>query len=192
MKIVLASGSPRRKELLSYITEDFIIDVSDIEEIVPENIESMGVSVYLAKKKAESVAKKYGDDCLIIGCDTSVILDDEIMGKPSDEKQCREYLEKLSGKMHLVTTGCCLIMNGVCLSFTETTEVYFRKLTDEEISDYIATGEPFDKAGGYGIQGKGSLLIEKINGDYFNVVGLPISRLNLKIKSLMKGNLKNE
>ena len=191
MKIVRASGSPRRKELLSYITEDFIVDASDIEEIVPKNIGAIGVSDYLARKKAESVAKKYDADCLIIGCDTSVILDDEIMGKPSDEKQCREYLEKLSGKMHLVNTGCCLIMNNFCFSFTETTEVYFRKLTDEEISDYIATGEPFDKAGGYGIQGKGSLLVEKINGDYFNVVGLPISRLNLKIKSFMEGKYRN-
>ena len=113
------------------------------------------------------------------------------MGKPSDEKQCREYLEKLSGKVHIVATGCCLILNGVSRKFTELTKVYFRKLSDSEISDYIATGEPFDKAGGYGIQGKGSLFIEKIEGDFFNVVGLPVCRLNTEI-SLMKGTLKNE
>lgn len=190
MKIILASGSPRRKELLSYITEDFEVSVSDVEEIIPENMKPLEASEYLAELKAKSVAEKYPDS-LVIGCDTSVILDDEIMGKPSDEKQCREYLEKLSGKVHIVATGCCLILNGFSRKFTELTKVYFRKLSDSEISDYIATGEPFDKAGGYGIQGKGSLFIEKIEGDFFNVVGLPVCRLNTEI-SLMKGTLKNE
>ena len=185
MKIILASGSPRRKELLSYITEDFEISVSDVEEIIPENINPLKASEYLAKLKAENVSEKYPDS-LVIGCDTSVILGSEIMGKPMDEKQCREYLEKLSGQVHTVATGCCLVFNGISKTFTELTKVYFKNLTDSEISDYIATGEPFDKAGGYGIQGKGSLFIEKIEGDFFNVVGLPVCRLNTEI-NLLKG-----
>lgn len=184
INIILASGSPRRKELLSYITENFQTITSNIEEIIPENINPLKASEYLAQLKAQNIADKYHDS-LVIGCDTSVIIDGEIMGKPADENQCREFLEKLSGKMHIVTTGCCLILNGISKSFTESTEVCFRNLTSDEISGYIASGEPFDKAGGYAIQGKGSLFIEKINGDFFNVVGLPVCRLNLEIKSIM-------
>lgn len=188
MKIILASGSPRRKELLSCITENFEVSASDVEEIIPENINPLEASEYLARLKAENVAEKFPDS-LVIGCDTSVILDGEIMGKPADENQCREYLQKLSGKSHIVATGCCLILNGISKTFTEYTKVYFRSLTDSEISEYITSGEPFDKAGGYGIQGKGSLFITHIEGDFFNVVGLPVCRLNTEIK-LMTGDVK--
>jgi len=188
MKIILASGSPRRKELLSYITDDFEVSVSDVEEIIPENTNPFEASEYLAKLKAESVSEKYPDR-LVIGCDTSVILDGEIMGKPADENQCREYLERLSGKIHVVATGCCIILNGISKTFTEFTKVYFRNLTDSEITDYISSGEPFDKAGGYGIQGKGSLFITRIEGDFFNVVGLPVCRLNTEI-NLLTGDVK--
>jgi len=184
MEIVLASGSPRRRELLSYITENFKTAVSDVEEIIPKNINPFEVSEYLAELKAKSVAEQYPSD-IVIGCDTAVILDGEIMGKPDDENKCREYLKKLSGKVHVVTTGCCLILNGVSKTFTEYTKVYFRNLTDDEITDYISSGEPFDKAGGYGIQGKGSLFVTHIEGDFFNVVGFPVCRLNTEINSLI-------
>lgn len=187
MSIILASGSPRRKELMLNITDDFITEVSDVEEIIPENINPVEASEYLARLKAESVAVKYkNSDNIIIGCDTSVILDGEIMGKPIDYNQCFDYLSRLSGKMHIVTTGCCLIMNDSIKSFTEMTKVYFRKISSDEICDYISTGEPYDKAGGYGIQGKGSVFVEKINGDFFNVMGLPVCRLNMEI-NLLKG-----
>lgn len=184
MKIILASGSPRRRELLSYITENFNAVVSDVEEIIPVNMNPLEASEYLARLKAEDISEKYSES-LVIGCDTSVILDGEIMGKPLDENQCREYLEKLSGNVHIVATGCCLIFREKIKTFTEYTKVYFRSLTNEEIENYIASGEPFDKAGGYAIQGKGSLFINKIDGDFFNVVGLPLCRLNNEIKSMI-------
>ncbi|MDE5946242.1 MAG: Maf family protein [Oscillospiraceae bacterium] len=187
MSIILASGSPRRKELMSNITDSFMIEISDVEEIIPENINPVEASEYLARLKAESIAEKYKNSGnIIIGCDTAVILDGEIMGKPRNYSQCFDYLSRLSGKMHIVTTGCCLIMNDNIKSFTEITQVYFRKLSPDEIRDYIATGEPYDKAGGYGIQGKGSIFVEKINGDFFNVMGLPVCRLNLELKELVK------
>ena len=111
----------------------------------------------------------------------NVVADGRILGKPADENQCREFLRLLSGKTHTVITGCCFVCGKTIKSFSVSTEVTFRDLSDSEISAYITTGEPFDKAGGYGIQGKGCLLVDKINGDYFNVVGLPVSRLNLEI-----------
>lgn len=180
MNIILASGSPRRQELLNLITDDFSIEVSDVEEIVPDNISSADTAEYLASLKAQSVAENHPND-LVIGCDTVVVADNSILGKPADNNQCREYLNLLSGRTHTVITGCCLVCGDKKKSFSVSTEVTFRDLSDSEISAYITTGEPFDKAGGYGIQGKGCLLVDKINGDYFNVVGLPVSRLNLEI-----------
>ena len=185
MKIILASASPRRRELMNLITCDFTAVSTDADETLPDSIPADASSEYLSQVKARAAVKSFPDD-IVIGCDTVVILGDTILGKPRDADQCREYLSMLSGKTHKVITGCTIIYNGNEHSFRQVTDVTFRTLSNEDIECYISTGEPFDKAGGYGIQGKGSLLIESICGDYFNVVGLPVSRLNQELKSIIK------
>ncbi len=187
MKIILASASPRRRELMKLITEDFGAVSTDTDETLPDNIEALKASEYLAGIKAQSALESFPDN-IVIGCDTTVIIDNKILGKPKDSDQCREYLETLSGRTHKVVTSCAIVNKRSRCVFSEITEVTFRKLSDSDIEWYISTGEPFDKAGGYGIQGKGSLLVEKINGDYFNVVGLPVSRLNQELKNFIKEN----
>ena len=180
MKIILASASPRRRELMKLITDDFTAVSVDADETLPEGIPPLFASEYLANIKALAASVKHPDK-LVIGCDTTVIADGAILGKPTDKEHCRGYMELLSGQTHQVATGCSLIYGGKTSSFTVVTDVTFRELSAEEIEAYISTDEPYDKAGGYGIQGRGALLIEKINGDYFNVVGLPVSRLNQEI-----------
>lgn len=182
-KIILASASPRRKELLSLIFDDFEILPSNAEEIIPEDMDVFDVAEHLAKIKAVDISNKY-ENCLVIGADTCVITDNKILGKPIDKTDAKNMISMLSGKKHYVVTGCCIIYNGKTETFKEITEVEFLPLSDIEIDEYINTDEPYDKAGGYGIQGKGSLLIKKINGDYFNVVGLPVSKLNMYLKTL--------
>lgn len=177
MNIILASASPRRRELMGIITPDFTAVSIDADETLPDNINPLTASEYLAEKKASAAAEKFPDS-IVIGCDTTVICGGEILGKPKNKEECRRFMNMLSGRTHQVATGCCIIAKNRKTSFTEITEVTFRQLSAEEIEEYISTDEPYDKAGGYGIQGKASLLIEKINGDYFNVVGLPVSRLN--------------
>lgn len=182
MSIILASASPRRRELMSVITPDFSAVSIDADETLPQGIPALTASEYLAEIKAAAAAEIYPDD-VVIGCDTTVICGEEILGKPKDKEECRRFMNMLSGRTHQVATGCCIISKGEKIAFTEITDVTFRRLTAEEIEDYISTDEPYDKAGGYGIQGKAALLIEKINGDYFNVVGLPLSRLNQTLKN---------
>lgn len=181
MDIILASASPRRRELLKLITTDFKIMPADSTETLPQNISPIKAAQYLAVQKAEIIAAKCPHN-LVIGCDTIVIIDNEILGKPHDEYDAERMLKLLSGKTHKVVTGCSLILDYRKFSFSEITEVEFYSLSDIEISTYITTKEPFDKAGAYGIQSKGSLLVKKINGDYFNVVGLPISRLKRELQ----------
>ena len=185
MKIILASASPRRRELMNMITPEFTAVSVDADETLPEGIAPMEASEYLAKLKAETAAAEYPDS-IVIGCDTTVICDEQILGKPADKQQCRAFMELLSGRTHKVATGCCIAYKGRTVSFTSVTEVTFRSLEAQEIEEYISTDEPYDKAGGYGIQGRGALLIEKINGDYFTVVGLPVSRLYQKLKIFSK------
>ena len=174
--VILASASPRRKELLGLITEEFKIIPSGVEEAVPAGIPPEEQPEFLARLKAEDIAKKYPQD-IVIGADTSVIIDDCVLGKPGGSKQAKDMLKMLSGSTHKVVTGCAVIKNGECRSFSSVTEVEFYPLTDKEIEDYIATGECFDKAGAYGIQGKGGLLVKAIRGDWYNVVGLPVAQL---------------
>ncbi len=181
MKIILASASPRRRELMKYITEDFEAVSTDCDETLPDGTEPLKASEYLAVLKAKSAAEKY-PDCAVIGCDTTVICGGEILGKPKDKSQCIADITKLSGRTHQVVTGCCIIIGGKPSSFSEVTDVTFRRLTPAEIEAYADTDEPYDKAGGYGIQGLGSALISHIDGDFFNVVGLPVGRLFNKIK----------
>ena len=171
--IVLASASPRRKELITLISNDVLVHPSDVDETVPENMNAEAVPEFLAVKKAAAVAKEFPLDT-VIGSDTSVIVDSVILGKPENRDDAKRMLTMLSGKTHKVITGCA--------SFSEVTEVKFHKLNDEEIENYLDKNEYADKAGAYGIQGYASLLIEGINGDYFNVVGLPVSRLNRLLK----------
>jgi len=182
--LILASKSPRRKELLSLITNDFIVDVSDIKEEINNNNKIEEVVMSLAKQKAKEVAKKYSDTDIIIGSDTVVYIQGQILGKPHDKKEAKEMLQLLSGKSHKVLTGVCIIKGKTEKTFFEEAEVFFDTLSDKEIEEYIDTNEPMDKAGSYGIQGKGSKFVKKINGGYFTIVGLPVHKLYKELKNV--------
>jgi septum formation protein len=184
-RFVLASSSPRRVEILKKEGIDF-------EVIFPENIEEKNISAdpashvqELSRKKAESVAEKV-DGSHILGADTIVVLNGEILGKPRDSEEAFKMLRKLSGKEHKVYTGISLIDKdkSKILSGYQLTKVKFNQLKDEEIKDYIETGEPLDKAGAYGIQGMGNFLVEKIEGDLDNVIGLPLKKLKELLKKI--------
>lgn len=177
--IILSSQSPRRQELLKYITTDFDIKVSNVDETLPQGITPKEAVLHLSKIKAEPFKN---DNDIIIGADTVVAINDTILGKPKNKDDAKAMLKLLSGKSHSVFTGVSVISKDKTKSFAVETKVKFFDLSDEEIDSYIATGEPMDKAGAYGIQGYGSLLVESIDGDYFNVVGLPISILNRVLK----------
>lgn len=185
MKIILASASPRRQELFKIIADDFSVISPEVEEITPEGLAPEKCPEYLAVKKAQEIAKTHPES-LVVGCDTSVILDGYILGKPTDANDACRMLQCLSGRIHRVVTGCCLCYQGRSDTFYVTTEVEFYPLSMNEIREYINTGEPFDKAGAYGIQGKGSVLVKGIHGDYFNVMGLPIARLKREIQEIQE------
>lgn len=184
--IILASASPRRRELLKLICEDFKSVSPDVDETVPDQVEILERPQFLAVKKAMHVCGELSEKAVVIGCDTGVFIDDEMLGKPKDEEEAFSMIKKLQGKDHLVVTGCCITDGTHKREFSVTSRVFFYPLSDEDIRDYIATGEPMDKAGAYGIQGKGSLLIEKIQGDYFNIVGLPLSALARELKAFLR------
>lgn len=189
MKFILASQSPRRKELLSRVVSDFDVRVSHVEEVVPAGLQPQEVVIYLAKIKAEAVAKELKQEqpaqrFAVIGADTVVALDHQIMGKPKDRADCVRMLSALSGREHAVYTGVAVVVDGWTESFYERTAVRFLQLSDEEINWYASLDEPYDKAGAYGIQGYGSLLVEGICGDYFNVMGLPVASLRRRLLSL--------
>ncbi|ADD02110.1 nucleoside triphosphate pyrophosphatase [Thermoanaerobacter sp. CM-CNRG TB177] len=178
MKIVLASKSPRRRELLSNLGLDFEVVESNAKEFSREKQPSRYV-MDLSFNKAMSVAKKLSEEAIVIGADTVVVIGDKILGKPKDRNEAYVMLKKLQGKAHTVYTGITIVRtyDFKYVSDFEKTKVWIRKLQDEEIFNYIDTGEVYDKAGAYAIQGVGALIVEKIEGDYFNVVGLPISKL---------------
>lgn len=183
-KIVLASKSPRRRELLSEFVSDFDIIADDAEEITEDGITPEETVRNLAMQKARNVAKKADESALVIGADTVVFIDGKILGKPANKEEALEMLHMLSGRDHHVCTGLAIIDNESKKSYCgfERTAVHFRHLEDEEIERYIATGEPMDKAGAYGIQNIGALFVEGIKGDYFNVVGLPLCKLGQVLK----------
>ena len=185
MEIILASASPRRQELMKWITSDFTVLPADVEEIIPEEMPVMEQPRYLSEIKASAVAKEH-PQALVIGADTLVICDGIAMGKPHGHDEAFSMLKKLSDRKHQVVTGCTVIYKGKKTSFSETTDVFFYSLSDQEIEDYIATGDPFDKAGGYGIQSYGIVLVKKIEGDYANVVGFPVARLSREIERMIK------
>lgn len=180
--LILASKSPRRQELLKFITTDFTVKSADADETLPKGITPSDAVVTLSKIKA--LPLKNSND-IIIGADTVVSIDGEILGKPKNKQNAEDMLKRLSGKTHSVFTGITIIKGEKETSFYEETKVTFHPLTDEEIKKYIQTEEPMDKAGAYGIQGYGSLLVKKIDGDYFNVVGLPVSRLYRELKKFI-------
>jgi septum formation protein len=177
-QIILASASPRRESLLKQIGLDFKVIPSCVEEVVDQDLEPREAVVKLADMKARSVSCRY-PSAIVLGADTAVCCEGKVLGKPADMNEARMMLEFLSGRTHQVVTGVALRQESRKLAAGEavSTIVRFRHLTEEEIAGYIATGEPLDKAGAYGIQGFGALLVAEINGCYFNVVGLPLSRL---------------
>jgi septum formation protein len=180
-QIILASSSPRRKQLLSYIIEKFDVVPSSIEESasgMPSQI-----VLRLAKEKARDVAGSY-PEALVIGADTIVVLSESVLGKPKDEEHAKSMLKMLSGRKHKVYTGVAIVFNGSIYTDHCVTEVTFDSMTEEEIGEYIATGEPMDKAGAYGIQGFGAKFIHSIEGDYFNVMGLPLNMLYRTMKMI--------
>ncbi len=183
-KIILASASPRRKELLETAGAEFEILVADVDETVPEGTLPEDAAVMTAEKKALAVAEKNADS-IVIGADTIVVAGDKILGKPKDKADACEMLRMLSGVEHKVITGVCIACGSQKTTFAQTSKVKFYDLTDAEIEAYVATNEPMDKAGAYGIQGKGCVLVEKIEGDYFNIVGLPVARVMREIGKLM-------
>lgn len=177
--IVLASGSPRRQELLRRIgVTEFDIRVPRTDEHYPAGLTPQGVVEYISREKADAAAKLCTPEEVVITADTMVFLDDQRLGKPRDEAHALEMLTALQGRRHTVCTGVTVRQGNRSLTESESTAVIFRPVTETELRSYIATGEPLDKAGAYGVQGKGALLVERLEGDFFNVMGLPVLRLS--------------
>ena len=177
-QIVLASGSPRRKELLERIgVTDFLVRVPEVEETFPEGLTPQKVVSHISREKAEAASRLCGPEDIIITADTMVFLDQARLGKPRDEAHALEMLTALQGRKHTVCTGVSVCQGDRRLTETESTDVFFRPASEAELRRYIATGEPMDKAGAYGVQGRGALLVERLEGDFFNVMGLPVLRL---------------
>ena len=178
MAIVLASQSPRRQELLQRIgVEDFKTLSLDIDESYPAGLSPEDTVRYIAKKKCDAAAALCSPDDLIITADTMVFLENDRLGKPRDEADALRMLTELAGNRHTVCTGVTVRQGGKAEAFTVSTDVYFRPCAEEELRAYIATGEPMDKAGAYGVQSLGALLVERIDGDFYNVMGLPVEKL---------------
>ena len=180
MAIVLASQSPRRQELLQRIgVEDFKTLSLDIDESYPAGLSPEDTVRYIAKKKCDAAAALCAPDDLIITADTMVFLDNDRLGKPHDEDDALRMLRELAGRGHTVCTGVSVRRGETSELFAVSTRVFFRQATDDEIRAYIKTGEPMDKAGAYGVQSRGALFVERIDGDFFNVMGLPVKQLGL-------------
>ena len=178
MDIILASGSPRRRELLEQMgIKNYRIVIPDVDEHVEGHPAPDALVERLSRRKAEAVRAKAGADALVIAADTVVALDGAILGKPHSREEAAAMLAALSGREHAVYTGVTVLRGDKSVTEHERTAVAFRALTGAEIDAYVSTGEPMDKAGAYGIQGVGALLITGISGDYFNVMGLPVCRL---------------
>ena len=182
MNVILASQSPRRKELLGLFHIPFIIRVSDADETMDPNAPAAQQVAQVSRRKAEAVSREPDD--VVIAADTIVVCNGEILGKPRDAADASRMLHMLSGRNHQVMTGMTVMRGDRCLVCTEITDIHFRNLTDREIDAYIRTGEPMDKAGSYGIQGGAALFAERLVGDYYNVMGLPVSRLGQLLREI--------
>ena len=175
MSIILASASPRRKELLGLFRKPFEIRVADIDETMDPTKAPFDEVARVSRLKAMAVSRT--EDDTVIAADTIVVCEGRVLGKPKDQQEACEMLRILSGRDHQVMTGVTVLKGQRAETFTEVTDLHFRPLSEEEISDYVATGEPMDKAGSYGIQGGAALFCTRMVGDYYNVMGLPVCRL---------------
>lgn len=187
-KIILASGSPRRKELMTMLGIDFTVKTKPTDEVYPDGTPADQVSEYLAKLKAEAFMDESLSDpnLIVIAADTTVVIDDEILGKPKDRADAFAMLQKLSGKRHTVYSGVCILKEGQFHSFTAQTDVWFRKMAEEEIVFYVDNYRPFDKAGAYAVQEWiGAAAISRMEGSYYNVVGLPTQMLYVKLAEVV-------
>lgn len=182
-KIILASQSPRRRGLLKYIFDDFEVIPSDADETPPESVEAACVPEILAVRKALDVYKSH-PDALVIGCDTVVILDGKIYGKPHDLPEAVSMLKTFSDRTQDVISGVCICYGGRTLSFSQRTGVTFYPLSEEEILRYLEKYPPYDRAGSYGIQDHGGLFVKALDGEHYNVMGFPIARLRIELSRL--------
>ena len=182
MNLILASASPRRKELLGLFRIPFTVRVADIDETMDHNKAPFDEVGRVSRAKALAVPREQSD--VVIAADTIVVCEGRVLGKPRDVEEAKTMLRLLSGRDHQVMTGCTVLTETDCVTFTEVTDLHFRQLGEKEIENYVASGEPMDKAGAYGIQGGAALFCEKMAGDYYNVMGLPVCRLGQVLKEL--------
>ncbi len=181
-RFIVASASPRRREILANAGYKFEVIPSDADENINEDLSPEALVCELSRRKALAVLENH-PDCVVLGCDTVVAFGNEILGKPKNDEDAKRMLRMLSGKVHTVSTGVCIADKSSAQTFVNTTEVEFYELSEETIESYVATGECSDKAGAYGIQGFGSVLVKRIKGDYFSVMGLPVSETARVLKS---------
>ena len=182
MELILASQSPRRKELLGLFRLPFVIRVADIDETMDMSARPYDEVARVSREKAMAVTR--GQDDIVIAADTIVVCENKVLGKPRSTQEAEEMLSLLSGRDHQVMTGVTGVKGETVLSCTEVTDIHFRKLSQKEIAAYVATGEPMDKAGAYGIQGGAALFAEKMVGDYYNVMGLPVCKLRSLLETI--------
>ena len=182
MQLILASASPRRKELLGLFHIPFTIRVADIDETMDSAKPPFEEVARVSRLKALAISRK--DDDIVIAADTIVVCGGRVLGKPKTEEEAASMLQLLSGRDHQVMTGCTVLKGDRCETFTEVTDLHFRSLSRKEIENYVASGEPMDKAGAYGIQGGAALFCERMAGDYYNVMGLPVCRLGQVLKTV--------
>lgn len=182
MSLILASASPRRKELLGHFRIPFEIRVADIDETMDHQKAPFDEVARVSRLKAAATPRKDGD--VVVAADTIVVCEGRVLGKPRSEAEAAAMLRLLSGRDHQVMTGVTVIRDGRVQTFTEVTDIHFRELSDREIDRYVATGEPMDKAGAYGIQGGAALFCTRMVGDYYNVMGLPVCRLGLVLREM--------
>ncbi len=174
--LILASQSPRRRDLLSMLGLEFTVVTADIDETMDETLSVEEAVAEVCQRKAEAVAQLHPHDT-IISADTIVVVDGKVLGKPRNEDHAREMLRSLSGRSHRVMTAFCIWQKGEAMTHVEITNLRFKPLSNEEINAYVATGSPMDKAGAYGIQDQASIFVEALEGDYYNVMGLPVCAL---------------
>lgn len=182
MNVILASQSPRRKELMKLFRFPFLVQIADVDETMDNSEDPAAQVACVSRRKAEAIPRQKED--VVIAADTIVVCQGQILGKPKDAEDACRMLRLLSGKTHQVMTGVTVLCREEAVVCTEITDITFRELSDQEIESYVRTQEPMDKAGAYGIQGGGALFAEKLVGDYFNVVGLPVCRLGQILKKV--------
>ena len=183
MQLILASASPRRQELLKLFHMPFVVRVADIDEAMDPGRAPFDEVARVSRLKALAVPRE--DTDLVIAADTIVVCEGKVLGKPKTEAEAVQMLSLLSGRDHQVMTGCTLLRGGETRTFTEVTDLHFRALSQKEIENYVASGEPMDKAGSYGIQGGAALFCERMVGDYYNVMGLPVCRLGQVLRQMV-------